>query len=504
MQGDRGGSLAQLEHTLREIVAIQRAAYVLQWDQLTYMPPAGVAARAEHLAVLQELAHTRLAQPAMGELLDAAQQATAALPPDSDQACLVRIARRDHDQATKLPAELIGEVARTGALANSAWLEARKSDDFTVFAPWLERVVDLSRRRAEYLGYPETPFDALIAQEEPGMTTASVRAIFDQLRPQLAALLSAIAPHVDTVDDAVLRRTFDEPMQERLAHEVAVAFGYDPRRGRIDRTTHPFEIAFSRDDVRITTRYNTSFLPTSLMGAMHETGHGLYEQGIDPALSGTPLARGVSPAMHESQSRLWENYVGRSRPFWDFFYPRVLAAFPGVLDDVEPERFYRAINRVYPSPIRVEADEVTYCLHIILRFELEVALMDGSLRVADAPAAWNEAMRSYLGITPQSARSGLLQDIHWSQGLGGFQGYALGNIIAAQLWEAATAAHPEIPAAIARGEFGVLLGWLRENIHRHGRKFDPADLLERATGTPLHTGPYLRYLETKCAGIYAL
>jgi carboxypeptidase Taq len=316
-------------------------------------------------------------------------------------------------------------------------------------------------------------------------------------------LVRRITPQLDSVDDSVLRRHYDEATQERLGCEIVQAFGYDFGRGRLDRTTHPFATRLSGGDVRITTRYSSSFLPMSLMGTMHEAGHAMYEQGVAPELDGTILARGTSSGVHESQSRLWENYVGRSRPFWQHWYPRAQAAFPEALGDVELERFYRAINKVQPSLIRVEADEVTYCLHIILRFELEIALFEGRVRVEEAPEAWNAAMEEYLGIRPPTDTLGVLQDVHWSSGLGGFQGYALGNIIAGQLWEAILAAHPDLPEAIARGEFGVLREWLRANVHRHGRKFEPAALVERATGKPLSIDPYLAYLRGKFSGIYA-
>jgi carboxypeptidase Taq len=346
--------------------------------------------------------------------------------------------------------------------------------------------------------------DALIEQAEPGMTTAAVRALFADLRGALVPMVRHITPQLGRVDDSALHRAYDEALQERIGKDVVARFGYDFTRGRLDRTTHPFEIALARDDVRITTRYSPRFLPMALMGTMHEAGHGMYEQGISPALDGLPLGRGASPAIHESQSRLWENFVGRSRPFWIYFFPTLQATFPDALGDVDLDTFHRAINKVHPTLIRVEADEVTYCLHIMLRFDLEIALMDGSLRPEDTPAAWRERTREYLRIEPTNNREGVLQDIHWSMGLGGFQGYALGNIIAGQLWEAALAAHPSLPEQFAKGEFGTLLEWLQVNIHRHGRKYDPGELVERATGSPLHTEPYLHYLRTKFGEIYDL
>ena len=497
-------ALVALKERLRTIMALTRAANVLSWDQRTHMPPGGIQARAEQLAMLRRQAHAVLIDARTGDLLERARDEATSLPPDSDDTATVRLATRDYTAALKLPEAFIAERSRTASLAGAVWIEARLRNEFATFLPWLRQTVEYSRRAADYLGYPQHPMDALIDQAEPGMTTASVRALFADLRLALTSMLHRIARQADRVDDAVLRRHYPEPGQERLGRAIAARFGYDFERGRLDRTTHPFETAIARDDVRITTRYDPDFFAMSFMGTLHETGHALYEQGIAPALDGLPIGRGTSPGMHESQSRLWENHVGRGRPFWTYCYPQVRAAFPGVLDDVDADQFYRALNKVQPSLIRVEADEVTYCLHIMLRFELETALIDGSLDPADVPEAWNTAMESYLGLRPATDSAGALQDIHWSSGLGGFQGYALGNIIAAQLWEAILDAHPSLPEQIATGTFDTLLEWLHVNIYQHGRKYDPGDLVENATGSPLHTQPYIRYLQTKFGDIYAL
>jgi carboxypeptidase Taq len=498
------GALDQLKRELEGIADIERAAAVLGWDQQTQMPPHGAAGRAESLAALRAIAHERLTSAKLGALLQQAQEAVSGLDRDSDDYNLVRVIRRDYDRGTRVPVELVAERARTAARANSVWKAARRDNDFAAFAPWLQRNIDLSRRLAEHLGYAERPFDALIGLREPGLTTAAVQAIFATLRPALIDLMQRIAPLAATVDDAPLHRVFDEPTQERLCRDAVARFGYDFSRGRLDRTAHPFETSFGRQDVRITTRFSEHFLPMALMGTMHEAGHGLYEQGVGESLDRSLLDHGVSSGVHESQSRLWENYVGRGLPFWRFYYPVVRAAFPEALGDIDVDAFYRAINKVQPSLIRVEADEVTYCLHIMLRFELEIALFDGELRVQDAPEAWNAAMQSYLGLTAPTDSDGILQDVHWASGLGGFQGYALGNIIAAQLWEAVHRAFPDLDEQLGSGQFAGLLGWLREHVHRHGRKFDPADLIQRATGAPLTAEPYLRYLRAKFGAIYAL
>jgi carboxypeptidase Taq len=497
-------ALDDLRAELREMVDIQRAIGVLGWDQLTKMPAAGAAGRAESLATLQGILHERATSPRLGSLLSRAEEHVAGADPDGDEFNLVRVARRDYDRQSRIPAPLVTEMARTQALANATWEVARREADFAAFAPWLRKNIELSRQLAEHVGYAERPFDALVGEAEPGMTTATVQAIFDQLKPELVRLVDEIRPRMADLDDAPLHRLFEEATQERLCLDVAAKLGYDFARGRLDRTIHPFETSFGRHDVRITTRFDDHFLTMALMGTMHETGHALYEQGIGETLDRTTLDHGASAGMHESQSRLWENHVGRGLPFWRYYYPTVQAAFPQALGDVEVTAFHRAINKVHPSLIRVEADEITYCLHIMLRFELEIALFDGTLSVEDAPAAWNEAMRRYLGITPPSDRQGLLQDVHWTGGFGGFQGYALGNIIAAQVWESVRAAQPDLDDQLGRGNFTGLLDWLRRNIHQHGRKYDPADLVRRATGAPLSTEPYIRYLRTKFSQIYGL
>jgi carboxypeptidase Taq len=381
---------------------------------------------------------------------------------------------------------------------------AKRDSNFALFAPWLQQNIDLDRRLAESVGYAEHPFDALIEANDPGVTTVSMRAIFAALRPQLIDLVRRIARDAGAVDESPLYRRFDEATQEQLCRDVAARIGYDFSRGCLDRTVHPFMTSLGRDDARITTRYDEHFLSAGLLGAVHETGHALYEQGLDPSLDRTTLDYNLSPGVHESQSRLWENFVGRGLPFWQYYYPTVQAAFPAVLADVDVAAFHRAINCVRPSFIRIEADEVTYSLHVMLRFELEVALFEGEISVADAPEAWNAAMREYLGITPPSDREGILQDVHWTDGFGQFQGYALGNIIAAQLWETVNRVHRDLPDLIRSGRFSPLLDWLRANIHRHGRKFDSADLVRRATGASLSTEPYIRYLREKFSAIYAL
>jgi carboxypeptidase Taq len=374
-----------------------------------------------------------------------------------------------------------------------------------MFAPCLQTTIDLSRRRAEYLGYEERPYDALLDIFEPGMKSSQVAAIFDRLKAQLVPLVRAIADRTDRVSDAPVHRPFDEVKQEEFGLMIAAAIGYDFSRGRQDRAVHPFETAFSRDDVRITTRFETDFLNPSLFGTMHEAGHAMYEQGIGESLEGTLLGRGASSSLHESQSRLWENLVGRSRGFWHHFYPRLRETFPETLQEVDLDRFYQAINKVEPSLIRVEADEVTYTLHIMLRFEMEMGLMDGSISTEDAPGIWREKHEEYLGIVPPNDRLGILQDIHWSSALlGYFPTYALGTMLSVQLYNCALAAHPEISAEIEQGRFDALRAWLTQNVYRHGRKYQPLELIERVTGEQIQTEPYVSYLKSKFGEIYGL
>jgi carboxypeptidase Taq len=365
-------------------------------------------------------------------------------------------------------------------------------------------MVDYARRTADYLGFQEHPYDALLDLYEPEMTAREVEALFTRLREVTVPLVRAIAARGPVVED-VLRGDFPEDEQRAFGLMVAEAFGYDLRRGRLDTSAHPFASAFNVNDVRITTRYQRGFLPSAIFAIFHETGHALYEQGVDPALDRTPLARGASLGLHESQSRMWENLVGRSRPFWRHYYPLLQQRFPRPLGRVDVETFYRAVNLVRPSLIRVEADEVTYNLHIMLRFELEQALLEGALPVADLPEAWRGKMQAYLGVSPPTDADGVLQDIHWSQGsIGYFPTYTLGNVIAVQLYEAARRDHPAIPEEVGRGQFATLLGWMRRHVHRHGRKFLPREILQRATGSALTVEPYLAYLQRKFGEIYGL
>ncbi len=497
-------AIDRLRDLLGQVVDLNAAQAVLSWDQETYMPNGGLNARAQQLATLGQLSHERFISDEVGHLLEELEPLAAELDADSDQARLIRVVRRDFDKATRLPATLVAELARSTAVSQQAWKGAREESDFARLRPHLERVLDLLRRKAEALGYEETPYDALLDEYEPGMRTARVAAVFAVLRNELVPMVRAIAEH-PVPDDSFLRQEFDQQRQWDFALRVASDFGFDLERGRQDRSAHPFSTSFSVNDVRITTRVQSNFLSSCLFGTLHEAGHAMYEQGVDTTLERTLLAGGTSLGVHESQSRLWENLVGRSRPFWSFYYGLLQREFPAQLGVVPIDQFYRAINKVEPSLIRVEADEVTYNLHIMLRFELETALMSGDLTVGDLPEAWNEKSREILGLTPPDAASGVLQDIHWSAGLVGyFPTYALGNLISAQLYERATLEIRGLEDQIALGKFADLLGWQREHIHRFGRKFTASELLRRVIGSDLDAGAWLAYIRAKFGALYDL
>jgi len=497
--------LEELKGRLREIDDLNMAAALLRWDQTTYMPPGGADARGRQLATLGAIAHARFTDPAVGRLLGQLESWAAALPYDSDDAALVRVARRDHDMAVKVPGSLVAEMNAHASLSYQIWTEARPSDDFSKVRAVLEKNVELSRRLADCFPGYESPADPLIAYSDYGMKAAPIRALFGELRARLVPLVQAITGR-PLADDACLRKAAPEADQLAFGLEVIRRFGYDFDRGRQDKTHHPFMTKFSLGDVRITTRVREDDLTDSLFSTLHECGHALYEQGIRRDLEGTPLATGTSSGVHESQSRLWENLVGRSRGFWVHFYPRIQQVFPEQLGGVPLDTFYRAINRVERSLIRTDADEVTYNLHVMLRFDLECDLLEGRLAVRDLPEAWRSRFQKDIGIAVADDRDGCLQDVHWFSGPvgGAFQGYTLGNILSAQFMRSAVAARPGIPAAVERGEFGELHGWLRENVYQHGAKFTADELVRRVTGEPMTIEPYMGYLWRKYAPLYGL
>ena len=496
--------LQQLKNILGQVADLNQVAGLLGWDQQTYMPPGAAEGRGYQMSTLRTIAHIKFTSDEVGQLLEDLQAYAGQLDPDSHDARLIRVTQREYTKSTRVPPSMVAEFSRTAAVAHNVWEAARAESNFEHFRPHLEHLVELRRQYADLFAPYEHVYDPLLDDFEPGLKTADVQAIFAVLRPQQVALIQAIAAR-PPIDDSVLRQDYDAQKQWDFNVAAATQIGYDWRYGRLDKAVHPFTQSIGIDDVRLTTRVLTDYIGSALFGTLHEAGHGLYERGIDPALARTPLATGASLAVHESQSRMWENLVGRSLPFWEHFYPRLQAVFPAQLGGARLEHFYRAINKVEPSLIRVEADEATYNMHIMLRLELEIAMMDGSLEVKDLPEAWNARMRDYLGITPPNDKEGVLQDVHWSSGMMGyFSTYALGNLISVQLWECINRDIPDLAQQFRKGEFSGLLEWLHSRVHRHGAKFEPQELVRRVTGSPIDPAPYMRYLQTKYGEIYGL
>ncbi len=500
-ENDYAGLIARV----RECALLESCAGVLGWDERTYMPRQGSAHRGEQVALLARLRHEKFTDPVVGELLSKVEGSPLVSEPTSDAAANVREARRGYDRAVKVPGELVEEIARVTTRCQQVWQEARQANDFASFRPWLEKVVALKRREAQAVGYRDVPYDALVDEYEPGATTKEIAATFEALRQDLVPLVAAVAASPRKPRREVLEGDFPVPAQEAFGRHAAAAIGFDFEGGRLDVTTHPFCSGIGPGDCRICTRYNPRSFVDSFFGILHEAGHGIYEQGLPAEHFGTPRGSAASLGVHESQSRLWENQVGRSRPFWDHFFPEARKAFPAALGGVDPDDLYFAVNDVRPSFIRVEADEATYNLHILLRFELEQALVSGDLAPADVPGAWNEKFRHYLGLTPPDDKRGCLQDIHWSfGGIGYFPTYTLGNLYAAQFMESVRSDLPRIDDDFRRGEFGRLRGWLRERIHSQGHRFRAGELCRRVTGRALSHRPLIAYLREKYTPLYGL
>lgn len=504
--------LEPLTTRLLEIQHLNSAASLLDWDQETYMPAGSGRARADQLATLQGLAHDTFTAPEMERLLAQWVDPATGLPPESpDDAwdepsrALLREVWRDFSRAKKLPSEFVKRLRRECSLAQQVWAEAKEKSEFRKFLPNLRTVVALKQEEAQYLGYQDSPYDALLDSYEPGMTVAQLNPLFATLRKRLVPLLQQITNAPISIDDTVLTRAYDTTRQLEFGRLVLTAMGYNFDTGRLDLSAHPFTTSFHPSDVRLTTRVYENELAACLFSCIHEGGHGLYDQSLDTERYGTPLGESLSLGIHESQSRLWENCIGRSRPFWRCFYPYLKQLFPEQLANVAMEQFYTAVNRVKPSLIRVEADELTYNLHIMLRFEIEQDLMEGRTRVEELPDVWSEKMRSYLDIVPGRDAEGLLQDVHWSLGaIGYFPTYTLGNLYAVQFYNQALKDIPDLNSEIEAGRLTVLKKWLNQKIHRWGRTFTPDQLVRRITGGPLSPEPYLAYLEEKFGALYQL
>ncbi len=489
----------------REAALLDSVAYLLEWDERTLMPHAAGPYRAEQFTLLSALAHQRQTDPRIGEWLQELSDSPLAADPHSDTGATIRELRRKYHKKTKLPQSLVEELARTAILGQQAWDDARRKNDFGSFRPLLEKTIDLKKQQAECLGYEECRYDALLDDYEPAETTSNVARVLAGLREELVPLVAEIAASKRRPKHELLTRRYPEEQQRVFGTEMGKRIGFDFNRGRLDVTVHPFCSTMGPHDCRITTRYHENQFPSAFFGILHEAGHGIYEQGLRPEQFGLPPGEAISLGIHESQSRMWENLVGRSRAFWEHSYPGAQRAFPEALGGVPLDDFYFAINDVRPSLIRVEADEATYNLHILVRFELEQALINDDLPVADLPGAWNEKYRGYLGIEPPDDTQGVLQDIHWSAGLVGyFATYSLGNLYAAQFFQTAQRQLGDLHAMFRRGEFAPLREWLRTNIHEHGRRYTAAQLVQRITGRPLGHADLMADLRGKFAPLYGL
>ncbi|CAG0993168.1 carboxypeptidase Taq [Phycisphaerales bacterium] len=501
----------ELSQNLRQAALLDSVSQLAQWDQETYMPEKAAASRAEAVSMLATIIHERRTSPRIGELLAACENNGAMSDPSVSAS--VREVRRDYDHHTKLPKELVAELARVGSEAQDVWKKARAKSDFAMFRPWLEKMVGLQRRKAECLGFKEggEPYDALLDLYEPDATAREVEAIFTPLRARLAELIARVRKSKVRVSTKCLEAKLEASDQHAFGLAVIEAMGFDLAAGRLDTTTHPFCSGFAPGDTRLTTRYREEHFTDALYGTMHEAGHGLYEQGLPKAGKdgkpsdryGTPLAESVSLGIHESQSRMWENFVGRSKAFWKWALPKSRKYFGKALQKWDADDFFAAVNTVSPSFIRVEADETTYNLHVMVRFELERAIIRGDLAVKDIPGEWNKRYKEYLGVDVPDDRRGCLQDVHWAFGLFGyFPTYTLGNLYAAQFWEKINEAIPDLNKQIAKGKFGALKEWLNTNIHSHGRRYTAGDLCARVTGKPLSADPLLRHLTGKAEKVY--
>lgn len=503
----------------KEAATLASVSALLSWDQETYMPRAGGGARSDQQSIMAAIVHERRTSPRIGELLEACERDASLLKSDPDAAPNLREMRRDYDLATRLPGDLVAELAKVGSQSQEVWKEARSKNDFAMFAPWLEKMMSLQRRKAQCYGVPAGGelYDSLLNVYEPGMTAARIQSIFTPLRSELADLISKVAACKVKVSTKCLQIKAGAEQQHAFGLKVLEAIGFDLNAGRLDTTAHPFCEGLAPGDTRLTTRYRDEKFTDALYGTMHEAGHGMYEQGLpklsragdngkaSPGLFGQPLADSISLGIHESQSRMWENFVGRSKAFWKWALPHARKHFGKPIGKYDAKDFFLATNTVTPSLIRVEADEATYNMHVMVRFELERAMISGDLAIKDLPGEWNSRYKEYLGIDVPDDRRGCLQDVHWSFGLVGyFPTYTLGNLYAAQFWETINEQIPDLMKLIGKGKFSPLREWLNENIHRHGRRYRAGELCERVTGKPLEAAPLLRHLKSKVEKVYGV
>ncbi len=495
----------ELKERLAKIHDLGAVEGILSWDQQTKMPPRAGEVRSAQIATIVGLQHELFTSDETGRLLDSLDGFANGQDPSSDEARLIRVTQRDWDRVRRVPNQLASDLAQAAGEGYGAWQQARANSDFASFVPYLERTIDLKRRYVECFPDVAEPWDALFEDYESGMTAAEVKTVFGRVQAGLTPLMKLIADNPHAVDDSPLRGYFPADRQEKLSRRLLSHWGFNDEGWRLDPTAHPFASSAATTDIRITTRYDEGYLGASLFGTLHECGHGMYEGGVSTALERSPLCRGVSLGLHESQSRMWENLVGRSPEYWKFAFPIVTEEFPAQFKDVDEATLYRAVNKMAPSFIRVEADEASYTLHIVIRFELELAIFRGELQAAELEEAWNAKYKEYLGIDVPDAATGVLQDVHWSLGLMGyFPCYALGNLLSCQIWDRMNGDIPDISHKIESWEFAPLQDWLREHLWRHGRKFSPKDTILLAAGAPLNPEPYLTYLTEKVTGLYGV
>jgi carboxypeptidase Taq len=505
MAEDSNKAYQRLLHLSREIQLLDSSMSLLDWDQKTYIPRGGSENRGNQLALLAGISHQKSTSPEIGDLLKQLEGSSLMADPDSFEAANIREIKHSYEKLVKIPQSLVEEITKVTTVAHEVWADARGKSDFSIFLPYVEKIIKLKQQQAEAVGYDKHPYDALLDDFEPGATIETVAKVFSAFRQELVDLVKSLVNSGRSPDTSILKRNFPADRQEKFGKEAAAAIGYDFEKGRLDVTVHPFCTTIGPGDVRITTRYNPNHFGQAFFGILHEAGHGIYAQGLDPERFGTPSGASVSLGIHESQSRMWENLVGRSKAFWKNYFPVAQRTYPEALGKVKFDDFYFAVNEVKPSFIRVEADEVTYNLHILVRFEIEQAFFSGDLAPKDIPGAWNDKFKSYFDIVPPDDSRGCLQDVHWSAGyIGYFPTYALGNLHASQFFAQAKKDLGDLDEQFAKGEFGKLREWLREKIHRQGKRYRAEKLVEVVTGKPLSHRPSMDYLKSKYGELYGI